>query len=127
LKQAPRAWFLRLSQALLDLGFTDSTVDTSLFSLHHKFVSIFVLVYVDDIIVTSNTSNAVHALISQLKLEFALKDLGDLSFFLGIQATRDSNGLHLHQGKFVTSNKNGWSQTNIYSLCFRWETLQISR
>jgi len=32
----------------------------------------------------------------------ALKDLGDLSFFLGIQATRDSNGLHLHQGKYVT-------------------------
>lgn len=102
LKQAPQAWFLRLSQALLDLGFTDSTVDTSLFSLHRKFVSIFVLFYVDDIIVTSTTSNAVHALISQLKLEFALKDLGDLSFFLGIQATRDSNGLHLHQGKYVT-------------------------
>jgi hypothetical protein len=63
----------------LDLGFTGSTFDTSLFSLHHKFVSIFVLVYVNDIIVTSNTSDAVHALISQLKPEFALKDLGDSS------------------------------------------------
>jgi transposase InsO family protein len=102
LKQAPRAWFLRLSQALLDLGFVGSSVDTSLFFFHRKSVSIFLLVYVDDIIVTSNTPAAVGAIISQLKCEFALKDLGDLSFFLGIQANRDSHGLHLHQGKYIT-------------------------
>ena len=102
LKQAPRAWFLCLSQALLELGFVGSSVDTSLFCFHCDSVSIFLLVYVDDIIVTSNTPAAIGALISQLKCEFALKDLGDLSFFLGIQAHRNSHGLHLHQGKYVT-------------------------
>lgn len=54
LKQAPRAWFQKLSQALLALGFTTSLVDTSLFMLHKPLVHLFVLVYVDDIILVKN-------------------------------------------------------------------------
>jgi hypothetical protein len=102
LKQAPRAWFLRLSQALLELGFSGSSVDTSLFYFHRLSICIFVLVYVDDIIVTSNSPAAIDGLITNLQREFAMKDLGPLSFFLGIQASRDKHGLHLHQGKYIT-------------------------
>jgi transposase InsO family protein len=102
LKQAPRAWFMRLSQALLEIGFTGSLVDTSLFHYHSSSVSVFVLVYVDDIIVTSNSFPAITTLIDQLKNEFAVKDLGALSYFLGIQASRTTTGLHLHQGKYIT-------------------------
>jgi hypothetical protein len=87
LKQAPR------SQALLELGFS---VDISLFFFHIDSISIFVLVYVDDIIITSNNFVAISGLITCLQAKFALKDLGDLSFFLGIHAHRDSQGLHLH-------------------------------
>jgi hypothetical protein len=60
------------------------------------------LVYVDDIIVTSNSPAAIDGLITNLQREFAMKDLGPLSFFLGIQASRDKHGLHLHQGKYIT-------------------------
>ena len=101
LKQAPRTWFLRLSQALMELGFTASIVDTSLFTFHHSTVCVFVLIYVDDIIVTSNADTAIDTLISNLGSEFAIKDLGELSYFLGIQVTKTENGLHLHQGKYV--------------------------
>jgi hypothetical protein len=101
LKQAPRAWFMRLSQALLDFGFVGSAVDTSLFMLHHNSVHVFVLVYVDDILVTSNSSSAITHLISKLKGEFAVKDLGALSYFLGIQATRTSHELFLTQTKYM--------------------------
>jgi len=101
LKQAPRTWFLRLSQALMELGFTASTVDTSLFTFHHSTMFIFVLIYVDDIMVTSNANTVINTLISYLDFEFAIKDLGELSYFLGIQVTKTENGLHLHQGKYV--------------------------
>lgn len=43
------------------------------------------LVYVDDIIVTSNDDSIIFFIISQLKSEFVMKDLGDLSYFLGIE------------------------------------------
>jgi hypothetical protein len=59
LKQALRAWFNRLSQALIELGFVGSSVDTSLFMFHHHPIHLFVLVYVDDIIVTGTHSLAI--------------------------------------------------------------------
>lgn len=102
LKQAPRAWFLRLSQALLALGFNSSTVDTSLFTFHLNNISVYVLIYVDDIIIASNSSSSIGHLISHLGNEFAVKDLGPLSYFLGIQVTKTSEGLHLSQGKYAT-------------------------
>jgi len=72
LKQAPRAWFHKLIQALLALGFTGSLVDTSLFILHQHPVHIFVLVYVDDIIVTRTHLSKINALILALQQEFKL-------------------------------------------------------
>jgi hypothetical protein len=102
LKQAPRAWFMRLSQALLELGFTSSAVDSSLFMFHLHSIHVFVLIYVDDILVCSNSPSAISGLISHLQCEFAVKDLGPLSYFLGIQATRTHNALYLTQTKYIT-------------------------
>jgi hypothetical protein len=102
LKQSPRAWFMRLSQALLELGFSNSVVDTSLFIFHQQHVHVFLLIYVDDILVSNNSLSTVSGLIRHLQCEFAVKDLGPLSYFLGIQATRLSNALYLTQSKYVT-------------------------
>lgn len=52
LKQAPRAWFLKLSNRLLELGFTSSLLDSSLFIYYHYSITLFFLVYVDNIIPT---------------------------------------------------------------------------
>lgn len=101
LKQAPRAWFTRLSQALLELGFHSSAVDTSLFIYYHSNVTLYLLVYVDDILITGTDSAALHSIIAQLQSVFAMKDLGELGFFLGMQAHRDSRGLHLRQSKYI--------------------------
>jgi len=64
LKQAPRAWFHCLSTALLALGFHSSQVDPSLFTYHLYwftwYIHAFLLVYVDDILVTSNDQNFVN-------------------------------------------------------------------
>jgi hypothetical protein len=97
LKQAPRAWYTRLSQFLLDLGFSASLVDTSLFTYISGTLKIFLLVYVDDIVVTGTHPHIISSLISCMQKEFPVKDLGPLSYFLGIQVTRTSTGLHLCQ------------------------------
>jgi histone deacetylase 1/2 len=88
LKQAPRAWYSRLSSKLCDIGFTPSKADTSLFLFNKLGISIFVLVYVDDIIVTSSSDYAVTALVQDLNKNFSIKDLGDLHFFLGIEVKK---------------------------------------
>jgi histone deacetylase 1/2 len=85
LKQAPRAWYSRLSNKLQTLGFTPSKADTSLFLFDKSGVIVYMLIYVDDIIVTRSSDQAITALLQNLSSEFALKDLGDLHYFLGIE------------------------------------------
>jgi hypothetical protein len=101
LKQAPRAWFNMLTDALLEFGFLQSLVDPSLFVLHCGSHHLFLLVYVDDMLVTGSHVDLIQSLLHQLKADFALKDLGQLSFFLGIQASQDAMGLHLRQSKYI--------------------------
>jgi hypothetical protein len=73
--------------------------DTSLLFLSSKDVMIFVLVYVDDIIVASSSPSATTALLQNLEKDFALKDLGDLHYILGIEVTKINNGIMLSQHK----------------------------
>jgi histone deacetylase 1/2 len=101
LKQAPRAWYARLSTKLCDLGFKPSKSDTSLFIYSKGGVIIFMLIYVDDIIVTSSSSEVVAALLKDLRSEFALKDLGDLNYFLGIEVTLTQGGILFKQEKYA--------------------------
>ena len=84
--------------------------DTSLFIYNKSQIAIFVLIYVDDIIVTSSSNEAITALLKDLNSEFALKDLGDLQYFLGIEVKRNKEGgLHLSQEKYASDllNKAG--------------------
>ena len=102
LKQAPRTWFTRLRQSLIHLGFLESLVDASLFTFHHSTIHIYVLIYVDDILVIgTHTSHMLH-LIKHLQSNFPLNDLSELSYFLGVHAFRDSHGLHLSQSKYIS-------------------------
>ncbi|KAH9673199.1 hypothetical protein KPL70_018014 [Citrus sinensis] len=73
LKQAPRAWFECLSQALLDLGFK-----------------------------CRNNSTVIQDIITTLGSQFALKDLGKLSYFLGIEIKDFNKGIFLSQAKYTT-------------------------
>jgi len=93
LKQASRAWYTRLSDFLLSIGFRASRVDTSLFILTVNHDIFYLLVYVDDILLTGNNSTLIHHLISLLSLEFKLHNLGNARYFLGIEVIPTSMGL----------------------------------
>jgi Reverse transcriptase (RNA-dependent DNA polymerase) len=101
LKQSPRVWFQKLSESLLSFGFSASSYDPSLFVAKIKEKTVILLVYVDDIIITSDDHDYLNSCISHLQQCFALKDLGSLSYFLGIEVNSSSQSLHLSQGKYV--------------------------
>jgi histone deacetylase 1/2 len=102
LKQAPRAWYSRLSSKLHSLGFTSSKADVSLFVYNKGGVVMFLLVYVDDIIVASSSPRATEALLKDLQADFALKDLGELHYFLGIEVKKARDGILLTQQKYTS-------------------------
>jgi hypothetical protein len=102
LKQATRAWYSRLSDKLISLGFHASKADASFFFCSKGDINIFVLVYVDDIIVTNSSEKATTVLLKDLHDEFALKDLGDLNYFLGIEVTKTRDGIVLTQEKYAS-------------------------
>ncbi|KAK1415059.1 hypothetical protein QVD17_30829 [Tagetes erecta] len=101
LKQAPRAWFHRLSEFLLKQGFVCSKADPSLFVFKHDQCIMYLLVYVDDIILTGNQDNVMQNFIRTLHGEFGIKNLGQLSYFLGLEATHSNGGLFLSQTMYA--------------------------
>ena len=102
LKQAPRAWYNELRTFLLQSGFNNSLADASLFVYNKNGVYLYMLVYVDDIIITGSSPPHIDRFITSLSQRFSIKDLGPLSYFLGIEVQRSSNGLHLSQNRYIT-------------------------
>lgn len=101
LKQAPRAWFQRLSMFLISLGFSCSRADISLFVFKHGSCILYLLVYVDDIILTGNHTSTICNFISRLKKEFSITDLGRLNYFLGLEVSYTDSSLFLSQSKYA--------------------------
>lgn len=67
----------------------------------------FILVFVNGIIVVSSKQELVSALLYDLQKRFAVKDLEELHFLLGIEGRRISNGIMLTQEKYVWASKKG--------------------
>ncbi|CAL2259358.1 unnamed protein product [Prunus armeniaca] len=78
-----------------------SKADPSLFIFHKDGNFIFLLIYVNDIIVVGNALSQVQALLKSLNRQFAMKDLGVLHYFLGIEVKCTSDLLCLTQAKYA--------------------------
>jgi len=102
LKQAPQPWYQKLSNTLVQLGFKPTISDPSLFTLTNSKFVLHILIYVDDILITGSSSQAIKNLITTLNNSFSLKDLGRLHYFLGIEAHWTPDGsLLLSQTKYI--------------------------
>ncbi|GKB32454.1 ribonuclease H-like domain-containing protein [Tanacetum coccineum] len=101
LKQAHRAWFQRFSSFIRRVGFQHSKTDTSLFVYHIGSDVAYLLLYVDDIILTTSSTALLQCIITLLHSEFAMTGLSSLNYFLGVSAQRSKSGLFLSQSKFA--------------------------
>lgn len=101
LRQAPRCWFAKLSTALKNFGFKQNYSDYSLFTLQRGSSTVYVLVYVDDLIIGGNDSDLITKFKAYLNRTFHMKDLGVLKYFLGIEVSRNNEGIYLSQQKYA--------------------------
>jgi hypothetical protein len=101
LKQAPRAWHSRMATFLVTLGFVEAKSDTSLFVHHHGAETAYLLLYVDDIVLTASSPSLLRRFVDALQQKFPVKDLGVLHHFLGVTAESRPSGLLLHQRQYT--------------------------
>jgi hypothetical protein len=83
------------------MGFVTSVTDTSIFVLRSRHDMAYLLLYVDDIIITASSTPLLQRLLDRLHSEFAMTDLGDLHYFLGIAIMRSSDVLFLSQRQYA--------------------------
>ena len=82
----PEAWFCWFSFVVQEFGMTRSTTDHLVFYYHTSSgLCIYLIVYVDDVVITSNDKNGIQRLKQHLFSHFQTKDLGKLKYFLGIE------------------------------------------
>ncbi|KAG8502943.1 hypothetical protein CXB51_000740 [Gossypium anomalum] len=102
LKQSPRAWFNRFAKAMTSKHYTQGQADHTLFYKHSDNGKCCILiVYVDDIILIGDDSIEIERLKEFLSLEFQLKNLGNLRYFLGMEIARSKAGISISQRKYV--------------------------
>jgi hypothetical protein len=89
LKQAPRTWYNRFTTYLTSLRFIEAKSDSSLFILHHGSDTVYLLLYVDDIILTASS------------MELLCCTISALHYFLNITVERCPNGFLLHQRTYM--------------------------
>lgn len=100
LKQAGRIWYLHLSQYLIKCGFRTHDCCPCLFVKRSGAEIAIIGIYVDDIVMVG-TDAAVAAAMTALKTEFKVKDMGLLSYCLGLQVSQTSTGVMLHQSNYI--------------------------
>ena len=95
LKQAARAWNMKINEALLRESFQRSKADPCLYTKKLNGRWIFVLIYVDDLLVCYEQEGDCSRLLEVLNMDFETKDLGDVKHFLGMQIEREEDGSFL--------------------------------
>jgi len=101
LKQASRQWNIKFTEALLAAGYIQSAHDHSLFIRKVGSDLVVILVYVDDLLITGNSSQLIQEAKDTLNQNFKMKDLGNLRYFLGIEILKSKDGLLLNQRKYA--------------------------
>lgn len=101
LRQTPRCWFAKLGADLKEYGFEQSVKDYSLFTFDKRNIQIYVLIYVDDLIITGSSLEVIEEFKGYLSSCFHMKSLGVLKYFLGIEVARTPAGIYLCQRKYA--------------------------
>jgi hypothetical protein len=91
--------------------------DTSLFVYHHGAKTAYLLLYVNDIVLTASSESLLHCIITSLQQEFAMKDLSVLHHFLEVTVEPHPIELLLHQRQYTLDilERTGMTDCNLYS------------
>ena len=98
MKQAPRAWYIRIDNYFTRLGFTKCQADVNLYHIVVDGKILIIVLYVYDLILTSD-EHLVTSFKEDLAREFEMKDMGLLHYFLGLEIWQRDGDLFVSQGK----------------------------
>lgn len=85
LKQSPRQWYLKFDSFIISCGFNRSKMDYCVYvKLLDNRLPVYLLLYVDDMLIASNDKHEIRKLKNQLKSEFDMKELGAAKRILGL-------------------------------------------
>jgi len=101
LKQAGRQWHKRLKEKLQILGLRPINADPCVFSSGQKGKTLFVLVYVDDILIFYQNKKDLNNICEGLLQDFNIKNLGEARYCLGIEITRRNNKITISQSGYI--------------------------
>lgn len=102
LKQVSRAWYEKLKTTLVMLGFNATKSDNSFYIRKQRGNSIYILVYVDDILITGDNHQEIETVVGCLDKQFAIKDLGETNYFLGIHIQRNADSsINVSQKQYI--------------------------
>ena len=101
LKQAPKAWYGRINDYLQKMGFFKSDADPNLYYLVVENEPLMLVLYVDDLFLTGS-SRLIGDCKKNLVVEFDLKDLGQMHYFLGLEVWQQKGEIFLGQGRYAT-------------------------
>ena len=103
LKQAGREWGLLLTSFLVSWGFVRSTIDVCLYTYQSGNLILWVLVYVDDILIADNCSKLRARFVADISKRFPTEDKGELEWILNTAITRDraARTLNLSQALYA--------------------------
>lgn len=86
---------------LLSVGFHKSRADPSLFIYNHNNILSYIIVYVDDFVLTCNNSSFLDQFFTNVAKRFSIKDLGPLHHFLGVEVISTPTSLFLSQHRHI--------------------------
>ncbi|XP_043808465.1 uncharacterized mitochondrial protein AtMg00810-like [Manihot esculenta] len=101
LKQSPRAWFGRFNTVVQQFGMSRSNSDHSVFFRYNGDRCIYLVVYIDNIVITGNDHDGISQFKQHLFSHFQTKDLGKLKYFLGIEVAQSKTGIAISQRKYA--------------------------
>jgi hypothetical protein len=101
LKQAPKAWYAKMDSYLLSQNFVRCKSDPNVYMLKTADSLLFLVLYVDDLLITGCSTSAIAAVKRILHDRFLMTNMGPLHFFLGLEISQDASSIKLSQAKYA--------------------------
>ena len=113
LKQSPRQWYERFNTCMSNLGYSRFQSDPNVYTRNGPNVILLLAIYVDDILILSNSENTLSKAKGELHASFSMQDMGALHYCLGIQVIQDpSQGLiQINQKSYIESLLKNYSMS----------------
>ena len=117
LKQSSRCWNKAFRERVEKIGFTQATAEPCVF-IRKKDSLTIIAIHVDDLMILAESILEMQRLKDSLKLQFKMKDMGELHYYVGVCIVQDKERkqVYLHQGLYIEKMIKKFGQTQAKSV-----------